>query len=119
MCEQGDTVVLNLWIPGRLDHTGKGRMKPCDIDRCLANLVEALNTGGILTEACCCGHGKRPGNIILGNGQVIEIHETEEAWRAAKLDDEEYKQALCAQADCLGMESLTEDEQAIVEGRCE
>lgn len=28
--------------------------------------------------------------------------------------DEDYSQELCAQADCLGMESLTEDEQAIV-----
>jgi len=31
--------------------------------------------------------------------------------------DEDYRDELCAQADCLGMESLTEDEQVIVEGK--
>lgn len=30
--------------------------------------------------------------------------------------DEDYRDELCAQADALGMESLTEDEQAIVNG---
>ena len=61
MCEQGDTVVL------RLD------AKTIDVDRCIAELVSALNFGGTATVASCCGHGKRPGNIALADGRELVI----------------------------------------------
>ena len=35
------------------------------VDPCIAPLVQALNDGGIQTEASCCGYGNRPGSIIL------------------------------------------------------
>lgn len=48
-------------------------------DPCLAPLVGALNDGGIRTVASCCGHGRRPGNVILADGRELVIapdHET-------------------------------------------
>ncbi len=42
-------------------------------DPCIAPLVEALNNGGILTVASCCGHGKVPGNIALRDGRELVI----------------------------------------------
>jgi len=55
-------------------------------DPCIAALVKALhesdlptvpskhNPDGIRTVASCCGHGKRPGNIVLADGRVLVIH---------------------------------------------
>lgn len=49
------------------------------IDPCIIPMVDALNAGGIETVASCCGHGHRPGNIILADGRWLTIspdHET-------------------------------------------
>jgi hypothetical protein len=73
MCEWGTWTVLTLTIPADLSHTGEAREKPCDVDSCIAPIVKALNDGGIPTVACCCGHGNRPGNIILGDGRELII----------------------------------------------
>ena len=43
------------------------------IDGCIAPLVEALNAAGLTTIASCCGHGFRPGNIMLRDGREIFI----------------------------------------------
>lgn len=42
-------------------------------DPCIANLVAALNTHGLQTVASCCGHGYRPGNIVLEDGRELII----------------------------------------------
>ena len=47
--------------------------KPRDIDSCLEPLIRALNANGFSTVACCCGHGKRPGNIALADGRELII----------------------------------------------
>jgi len=50
-----------------------------DIERCLASVIAALNAGGVMTKASCCGHGKRWGNIALEDGRelfVIPDHQT-------------------------------------------
>jgi len=73
MCEWGNTVEMGLTIPAHLSHTGEARQKVVDIDSCIAPIVKALNDGGITTIACCCGHGKRPGNIILKGGRELII----------------------------------------------
>lgn len=44
-----------------------------EIDACIAEIVDALNKGGVLTMNCCCGHGKRAGSILLHDGRVITI----------------------------------------------
>ena len=36
MCEQGDTVAMDVMIPARLSRTGETRIKTVDVDRCLA-----------------------------------------------------------------------------------
>ena len=43
------------------------------IDKCIADVVAALNAANITTEASCCGHNKLNGNIILTDGRVITI----------------------------------------------
>ena len=42
-------------------------------DPCIATIVQALNDAGIETVASCCGHSKRPGNIILSDGRELII----------------------------------------------
>lgn len=83
MCEWGDTVTYEVFIPAHLSSTGEDKRKNVDIDRCLLPLVKALNESGILTDACCCGHGKRPGNIMLADDRVIEIYPNYKEWRKA------------------------------------
>ena len=51
--------------------TISGRIR--DIDECIYPLVKALNNGGIITAASCCGHGKRTGNIALEDGRELII----------------------------------------------
>ena len=43
------------------------------IDHCIHKIVAALNAGGVETVACCCGHGKVKGNIVLSDGRVLII----------------------------------------------
>lgn len=70
MCKQGDTSTLEI------DGTVR------DIDRCIYPLVQALNDRGFRTIACCCGHGKRPGNIALADGRELIIAPDYETGRA-------------------------------------
>lgn len=35
------------------------------VDKCMKNVIEYLNNRGILTLACCCGHGKYPPSIVV------------------------------------------------------
>lgn len=44
-----------------------------DIDYCIADIVAALNAGGITTVVSCCGHGRIDGNIVLEDGREIFI----------------------------------------------
>jgi hypothetical protein len=39
---------------------GRGVM----VDECLADIIQALINGGIVTAYSCCGHGKRDGMIL-------------------------------------------------------
>jgi hypothetical protein len=70
MCEWGTSVQMP--INGRV----------VNIDSCIAHIVAALNAGGVLTKACCCGHGKRPGSIILADGRELMIAPDYETGRA-------------------------------------
>jgi hypothetical protein len=45
-------------------------------DPCLEPLVRALNGGGIRTVASCCGHGRRPGSVLLANGRALLVLES-------------------------------------------
>ena len=48
-----------------------GRVR--SIDRCIAHIVAALNAANVRTVACCCGHGKMDGNIMLEDGRILII----------------------------------------------
>ena len=48
------------------------------IDVCIAPLVKALNQGGMVTVASCCGHGKMDGVISLQDGRELVIMSTKE-----------------------------------------
>ena len=43
------------------------------IDFCIHHIVAALNAGGIITVASCCGHGNMPGRIDLEDGRTLAI----------------------------------------------
>lgn len=53
-------------------------------DPCIASLVEALNVVGLKTIASCCGHGRRPSNVILADGREIIVARSFE--EARKID---------------------------------
>lgn len=74
MCQWGDTVILSVFIPANLSYTGMARWDYKPIDRCLAPIVSALNSAGIYTASCCCGHGKEAGEIILHDGRKLIIN---------------------------------------------
>ena len=73
MCQWGTTEVLEVTIPAHLSYTGESRQKMVDIDSCIVPIIKALNESGITTIASCCGHGKRPGSIILVDGREFII----------------------------------------------
>lgn len=72
-------VVMELTIPADLSSTGEAKQKLCGIDACIAPIIKALNDGGVATIGCCCGHKRRPGDILLADGRVLII--------ASSLDD--------------------------------
>ena len=73
MCQHGDTVLVLVPIPAALAHDGRARWSRKPVDRCLAPLVQALNTAGRLTAASCCGHGNGPGSVILQDGRTLTV----------------------------------------------
>lgn len=72
MC-RGTETILNVTIPAHLSHTGVERKAEKGIDSCIANIVKALNEGGVLTTGSCCGHGKKDGSILLADGRELVI----------------------------------------------
>ena len=69
MCDNHSNVLVE--IPGASER-GPHKKKR-GIDGCIASLVEYLNQGGFATVASCCGHGRRPGTIILEDGRELWI----------------------------------------------
>ncbi len=61
MCEWG--TYEKIVLPGKVVR----------VDSCIASIVSALNDGGCATIASCCGHGRRPGNIVLSDGKELII----------------------------------------------
>jgi hypothetical protein len=60
-------------IPAELSYNGKSRKKKVGIDACIADIVDALNSGGVLTAQSCCGHGSYDGEILLHDGRKLTI----------------------------------------------
>jgi hypothetical protein len=55
------------------------------VDPCISYLVHVLNQSGFATRASCCGHGQRPGSIILADGRELMIVPDYETGR--RIDD--------------------------------
>ncbi len=78
MCAHGDTV--DMLVPVMADDAWEGvttwKIKP--VDRCLSDIVAALNAAGILTRSCCCGHDRVIGwNIVLHDGRRLRVYPEE------------------------------------------
>lgn len=58
-----------------LQRRNEGRISKPAIwcDPCLAPLIKALNDGGLPTVASCCGHGHRPGDVMLADGRTLLV----------------------------------------------
>jgi hypothetical protein len=71
MCKHGTVrEVEQSRLPG-VDYRDKNH--PILIDECIADIVLALNDGGVHTIGSCCGHGKCAGSIILKDGRTLAV----------------------------------------------
>ena len=73
MCKWGTYTTVKVTIPTYLSHTGEAFKKTCKIDSCIAPIVKALEEGGIMMTASCCGHGKADGRIDLLDGRTLMV----------------------------------------------
>jgi len=73
MCEYFTCETVRVKIPADLSATGKEVWKEKSIDSCIADLVRALQAGGIDMRGSCCGHGADLGHIALQDGRVLVI----------------------------------------------
>lgn len=70
MCEWGtDVEIENL-----LAFNGEWHRRTWKIDACIAQIVKALNDGGVETIQSCCGHSKEDGIIALADGRILTVH---------------------------------------------
>ena len=53
------------------------------IDKCIHDIIAALNTANLPTLACCCGHGKLPGRITLQDGRELMFFRNGEDFKVA------------------------------------
>lgn len=73
MCEEGKFELLNL---------------PVEIDVCLVPLIKMLNSYGIRTQFCCCGHKKEGGYLSIvppaGKGFSVKDGQGKITFKTAK-----------------------------------
>jgi len=73
MCKWGTTETVEVTMSAGLSHTGLSFKKKAQIDKCLAPIVQALESNGVLMLSSCCGHGKTNGIISLVDGRKLII----------------------------------------------
>ena len=74
MCNWGDSVSVEVLIPKDLSSSGSEKWVHKPIDRCISNIVSALQNAGINMRSSCCGHGKGPGEILFQDGRRLVIY---------------------------------------------
>ena len=57
-----------------------------ELDNKVADLVYALNKGGVATASSCSGHGKQLGHVLLKDGRLLIIYypdytKGDQAWK--------------------------------------
>lgn len=62
----------------RRDETGRPAVW-CDPE--IADIVQALNAGGVPTVASCSGHRHRPGDVALRDGRWLVVAADHDEWR--------------------------------------
>lgn len=80
MCDHWATKNVMVKIPANLSHTGQYRWANIGIDSCIADIVQALQLGGIDMRASCCCHGHPLGVIDMEDGRTLLIDHNGE-WR--------------------------------------
>lgn len=50
-----------------------GDISNAPIDACIADVITALNRGGLPTKTSCCGHGVQTGWIALADGRILKL----------------------------------------------
>lgn len=73
VCKWGTDIEVMVKIPADLSSTHQNKWKREKIDSCIADLVRALQEGGIDMRGSCCGHEKYVGHINLQDGRVLII----------------------------------------------
>lgn len=73
MCEWGTVEEVRVKIPADLSCSGQAHWKLAKIDACIAQLVGALQKGGVDMRCSCCGHGDDLGHINLQDGRVLVL----------------------------------------------
>lgn len=73
MCEWGTIERVLVPVPADLSHTGGLHWVYKPIDRCIADIVRALNSSGVHTSDSCCGHGEDDGRIDLHDGRTLVV----------------------------------------------
>ena len=73
MCNYGTSKKVIVKIPANLSHTRQSCWSSEKIDSCIADIVDALQKGGMDMCASCCGHGKGLGDIYLQDGRILLI----------------------------------------------
>ena len=66
-------VLMEVTILPHLAHDGQQRQAVKGVDACIADLVRALNDGGVTTTSSCCGHGRGDGSILLADGRELVV----------------------------------------------
>ena len=73
MCERGITTSVKVWIPADLSTTGKACWRWERIDFYIADIVKALQDGGINMRGSCCGDRKDFGFVVLQDGRFLTV----------------------------------------------
>lgn len=79
MCEYGVYEIVNVKVPKDLSVEGIDIFKDKKIDSCIADLVQALQSGGIDMRGSCCGHGDTIGDIHLQDGRMLLVLDKDKA----------------------------------------
>lgn len=69
MCKWGTNKKIKLLKPKQYS-----KRKYALVDKCISDIIIALNKEKIETIASCCGHFKGIGSIVLKDGRELLIH---------------------------------------------
>lgn len=72
-CPCGESFPVRVKVLARLSYTGEDRWVVKPVDRCLTDIVSALQSGGIDMVSSCCGHGGGAGEIMLADGRKLFV----------------------------------------------